>query len=54
MDDEVVVPPEVLAWMRTNVAYKSHEYECADPYNVGYEDALKTVLYKLGVKVSVK
>lgn len=54
MDDEVVVPPEVLAWIRKNVAYKAQEDEHADPYNVGYEDALTTVLYKLGVKVSVK
>ena len=54
MDDEVVVPTEVLAWMRENVAYKSEEYAHANKYNVGYEDALKTVLHKLGVKVSVK
>lgn len=54
MDDEVVVPPEVLTWMRKHVAYKSQEDEYTDPYNIGYEDALKTVLYKLGVKVSVK
>lgn len=45
--DDVVISKEILDWMRKEVGYKSQECAAPDQYNVGFESALRIVLFKL-------
>jgi len=51
MMNDTILSQEVINWIKKEIAKDSSR---ADQYNLGYEDALKTILVKLNISYPQK